>query len=227
MRPSLYHLVVFDFCDTLTNFQTGDGFVKYVVAKRNSRLRRIYLKFIPLLVQLRFFAVLSKLLPVTNLEKRANLLALRGLKYQYLDVLAQEFLENEIIPNYHPELMSRLKAHRHTGDILVVSSGGYDMYLRYFCKSAQIEYLNSTKIAFKGDRCLGRFDGPDCMEEQKVIELNKLIAEHQWSVDKMTVYSDSISDMPLFKMASSRFVISEGNSQAWAEDNGFNEIIVK
>ena len=67
----MYHLVVFDFCDTLTNFQTGDGFVKYVVAQRNSRLRRIYLKLIPLLVQLRFFAVLSKLLPVTNLDAPA------------------------------------------------------------------------------------------------------------------------------------------------------------
>lgn len=220
-------LVVFDFCDTITNFQTGDAFVRFVSEKHPSFFNKTVFILSSIFVKLRFFAILNKLSPKRNHVKRFHLWSLKGQTSQTIAACALAYFEQRIRPNYHAEIMDTLRNHVSAGDIVVVSSGGYDPYLTLFCKQEKIAFLNCTKIAFKNNKCLGVFDGPDCMFDQKVRELEILIQKHNWLFDERIVYSDSITDMPLFQWADQAYVVSKNKSQPWAVASKFHEIIIR
>lgn len=221
------NLVVFDFCDTITNFQTADAFIRFVNQKHPSSFSSFILKCAAFLIKMRFFAVLNKLFPKRNHLKRFYLLSLRGRTKKTIQTCAEQYFRQRIVPNYHDELITELKSCVANNHIVVVSSGGYDSYLSLFCAEERVPFLHSTKIAFKGEKCLGIFDGPDCMFEQKVFQLQELIRKHNLNFEKKIVYSDSSSDMPLFQWADEGFVVSKGKSQTWAAASNLNEIIIK
>lgn len=221
------NLVVFDFCDTITNFQTADAFIKYVNQKHPSFFNKFVFSMSAFLVKLRFFALLNKLFPKRNHVKRFHLWSLKGQKRSTIESCAQEFFQQRIMPNYHKKLITELRTCVNNGDIVVVSSGGYNVYLQLFCAQENISFLNCTKIAFSGDTCTGGFDGPDCMFEQKVVEIEDLIQKHNWRFNEKVVYSDSITDMPLFLWADQAYVVSKIKAQPWAAAGKFHEIIIK
>jgi len=220
-------LVVFDFCDTITNFQTGDAFVSFVNQKHPNKFNRFVFWLRRVLVKLRFFAILNKFFPKRNSVKRFYLWSLKGQSKDTTETCALEFFQKKIVPNYHQIIIEKVRCHVENNDFVVVSSGGYDLYLKHFCEQENIPYLNCTKIAFNGNNCSGVFDGPDCMFEQKVVEIERLIKDNNWQFREKVVYSDSITDMPLFLWADRSIVISKKHSQAWAVENNFEEIIIK
>jgi HAD superfamily phosphoserine phosphatase-like hydrolase len=221
------NLVVFDFCDTITNFQTADAFVRFVNQKNPTLYSSFILKLADLLIHLRFFAILNRIFPKRGHIKRFNLLSLRGRNRETIQTCAEQFFWQRIVPNYHDEIIRELRNCVANNQIVVVSSGGYDSYLKLFCAQESVPFLHSTEIAFKGEKCLGVFDGPDCMYEQKVVKLQELIKKHNLNFEKKIVYSDSASDMPLFQWADEGFVVSKGKSQKWAADANLKEIIIK
>jgi len=220
-------LVVFDFCDTITNFQTADGFIKFVHQSNPKGFGNRFVKLVKTLIKLRFFVLFNKLFPKKNVIKRCNLWSLRGLKKEQLEAQAKHFFESKIATNYQESILIKLREHVQNQDIVVISSGGYDLYLKYFCQKENIPFLHCTKIAFNKNTCRGRIDGEDCMFEQKVVEIEKLISENQLSYSQKVVYSDSITDMPLFLWADEAYVVSQNKSQDWVSKTSFHEIIIK
>jgi HAD superfamily phosphoserine phosphatase-like hydrolase len=220
------NLVVFDFCDTLTNFQTAGAYIKFVLKDRPRSFGALFYKFVGSLERLSFFVLVSKFYPQKNIAKRFKLLSLRGMSKHILDEYAKAFFHQVIRQNYNPTVIEKLRAAVLNEDHVVLSSGGYDLYLKYFCQEEGITYFTCTKVGFNGEKCTGRFDGKDCMNEQKVAEIEMLIERHCLVYEKKIVYSDSKSDLPLFVWADEGFVISKNRSQEWAKKLGYNEIIV-
>ena len=71
-------IALFDFCDTLVDFQTGDAFIDFIRENTNKKRAFIFEKFRLLLIKIKFFSVLSRLLPKNNWHKKLKLFQLKG-----------------------------------------------------------------------------------------------------------------------------------------------------
>jgi hypothetical protein len=67
------NLVIFDFCETIANFQTADAFVEFVLTKKPKSWRNFYYeKIISYLKKNYIIAICHKFFPKKNIEKRLN-----------------------------------------------------------------------------------------------------------------------------------------------------------
>ncbi len=214
-------VALFDFCETIANFQTADAYVRYVQshsAPTNTGIKLLY----NILNQLRVLGVVRRLIPKGSVDKRFILKQMKGRKYEEMDRLAEDYYNNRIKPNMIEPVVSELKRLQSEGYSIYVISAGYDIYLKYFVQDFKIDGLLSTKIEFKDGKCTGRFDGQDCMFEYKIDYINSEIkGDHaQW-----LAFSDSVTDLPMLELVGHPVVISKGKPQKWAERKGFKQII--
>jgi HAD superfamily hydrolase (TIGR01490 family) len=220
------NIVVFDFCETLTKFQTADRFVDFVLNDTNffysSFLNLVY----KVLIKLRFIAFVNKFKPKWNLSKRLYLLKLRGVSEQFVRQKAVNYLNEIILPGLNSEIYNKFKSHKDNGDLVIISSGGYEPYLSEFCKSEKIEKLFCTNIEFKNGIATGFILGSDCMFDTKVHLIEEFIKSANYNITDSIVYSDSKTDFPLLQWASKAYVISYNKSQMWPNEVGLNEIIL-
>jgi HAD superfamily phosphoserine phosphatase-like hydrolase len=224
MNNTKPNLVIYDFCETIVSIQTADRFINYCsdAINTNSFLTRLE-KF---LIKSRFFAIVNLIYPKLNLSKKINLLKIRNVSALQLNGLAIKYYEGVIKPNFNNIILERLQQDVKMKNIVLIISGGYDFYLKLFCEEFQINYLLSSKIKIMDSKASGFLDGKDCMFEQKVLQLNKLILDEKLDFENTIVYSDSITDLPLFNWAKERFVISYNKSQNWVKQHNFNELII-
>lgn len=216
-------VALFDFCETLVNFQTADAYVDFVREKiqdkRMLRIERIQ-NYLTRIKIVQFIEIITRYR--YSINKRIKLLQLRGLQLETLQTLAKDYYLDKIKPNFIPDLLDRLIKLRNEGYIVLLVSGGYDIYLRFFVDEYSLTGLISTRIGFKGNVCTGKFDGIDCLRDGKTILLNNYYS------DKPTysiAFSDSITDLPFLKWVDEGYVVSRNKSQKWAKDNQLNEII--
>lgn len=216
-------VVLFDFCETIVNFQTADAFVRYVQehsTPTNKGIRLLY----NLLNQSRILGVLRRLFPKASIDKRFILKQMKGRSEVEMDQLAKDFYEKKIRTNFIKPVVEELKRLQNEGHYCYIVSGGYDIYLKYFCKEFHTDGLLSTKIEFKNGVCTGNFDGQDCMFEYKIDYINSMLSgDHkQWMA-----YSDSITDLPMLEFVGFPIVISRNKPQKWAEKRNMKQLIWK
>jgi len=216
-------VALFDFCETLANFQTADPYVDYVRTKvGSSRMRRweVIKSFYDKSKCLQF--ALIKLFKNDSIGKSLKLYQLKGLEENLLGALARQYYLEVIKPNLITDMCTELVKLKNEGYKVYLVSGGYDLYLKYFVEDFKLDGFWCTKIAFKDGICSGLFEGKDCMREQKVIVLNKFFTQKPgYSIS----YSDSESDLPFLKWTTDCFVVSNKHSQEWAIKRGLKEII--
>lgn len=219
---SIKDIVIFDFCETLCNFQTADAFVDYVrgvigspaIQKRedlNLFLRKTRIASIAEIMTSHKLSVL----------KRLKLWQLKGVREEIVKECALGYYQDVVRPNLIESTLKILKEYQDKGCLIYLISGGYEQYLRYFVKEYEIDSLISSKISFSNGYCMGKLDGVDCVCNNKVkllkanldIKQNRIIAS----------YSDSKSDIPILSIANHPFVVSKKH-QVWAEREKFNEI---
>lgn len=218
-------LVVFDFCETLVNFQSADRFVDYVIEKEHYRKYRWLFQLNRILTRLRVLAVLSKIWPELNPSKRLKLLQIKGISEQKITQYAREFYDENVMPNLITPLYQLMQDHVNNGDYVMVISGGYAPYVKVFSEKHQIKGYFATEMAFSAGKVTGKFSGKDCLYGQKTVLLEQYLKDHPIQYTKKIAYSDSISDLPLLQWADEAFVISKGQSQPWAKQYRFKEII--
>lgn len=216
-------VALFDFCETIANFQTADAYVRYVQGHSvptNTGVRLLY----NILNQSRVLGIIRRLKPKGSIDKRFILKQMKGRTYEEMDRLAEDYYKNMIKPNMIAPVVSELKRLQSEGYAIYVISAGYDIYLKYFVQDFKIDGLLSTKIEFKNDLCTGLFNGQDCMFDYKINYINSMIkGDHsQW-----LAFSDSVTDLPMLELVGHPIVISRDKSQKWAEKKGFEQIIWK
>lgn len=218
-------IALFDFCETLANFQTADPYVDFVRAKvGTSRMKRWEIvKFLFNQSRLLQF-LLIKFSRNPSVGKSIKLYQLKGLREELLEELGFQYYREVIKPNLISETCEELLRLKREGFKIYIVSGGYNLYLKWFVEDFGIDDFLSTKIAFKDGVCCGRFEGKDCMREQKVKVLDIYFRQKPYySVS----YSDSESDLPFLRWSTTCYVVSKKHSQDWAKRMGMKEIIWK
>jgi HAD superfamily hydrolase (TIGR01490 family) len=219
--------VVFDFCETLVNLQSADAFVDFATQNERQKWRGFIRKLIGIFGVFKVFALVQKVFPEYSLEKRMRLFLLRGLSVEVLERRAQEFVDSVLVANENLALVERLKAHQQQGDVVGISSGGLRIYLTYWAVKNGISELDATDISFKNGYATGFISGADCMYEEKVNRLNHAL-KYTKSREGLfrVVYSDSLSDLPLFQWADEAWVVSYEKERNWVKINNFKEIVI-
>lgn len=216
-------IAFFDFCETLVDFQTADAFVDFVREKtqnqRMLKLQRLTTIFSWLKI-IRIFETLTR--HRLSINKQIILYQLKGFQHSQIDALAKSYYENRIRSNLILPLMDELKRLQNEHYEIVLVSGGYDIYLKYFAEEFSVNNVISSSIGFKNGVCTGRFESIDCLNDNKVVLLNQ---KYDRDAIYSVAFSDSRSDIPLFKWVNEGYVVSRNYPQRWAKKYKLNEII--
>lgn len=215
---------LFDFCETLVTFQTADAYVHYIRRKTGNR-RMILLDGLHRL--LKTFRVVNLAERITgnkrSINKRLVLYQLNGFSKQVLERYAKEYYQECIKPNLISKIHQMLLSRKRDGWKVMLVSGGYDLYLKYYVEEFKLDGVLSTSIGFdRKGKCTGQFNGNDCLNEEKVVRLNRMFPE---GIGYSESYSDSITDLPLLKWTDKGFVVLRKACQTWAKRYNLEEII--
>src|SRR6476620_266248 len=166
-------LVIFDFCETLVNFQSADRFVDFVIEKDNYHRYNWLAKLGKLLAKTRFLAVTNKFFPEFNASKRLKLLQVKGISRETVQRYAEAFYSGQIMPNIIKPIYELFEQHIKNGDYILVISGGYAPYIKLFSEKHNIKGYFATEMASSNEKLTGTFLGKDCLYGQKVILLEE------------------------------------------------------
>ena len=219
-------LAIFDFCETLIDYQTADKFVKYVLLDSKVKKSNFWMVASRFLSNKYFSIFVNKFFPKYNFGKRMVLLSLKGIKRDELETAASTY--NQIIQNNRiTPLFSKMKYHLKKNDHVIIISGGYDTYIKYFVKEHGLDYFCATKIKIKNDKCMGTFTSQDCMFDEKLKKVKEYINYKDLKFDRSIFYTDSKSDLKLMQWVDKGIVVSKNKPQQWASEFGFKELIWK
>lgn len=91
-------------------------------------------------------------------------------------------------------------------DDLIISASPYFL-LKEICGRLQIQYLIASSVNPE----TGTFEGDNCYGEEKLRKFRKVFPDAE--IDKF--YSDSVSDMPLAKIAHASYLVRKSKITSW------------
>lgn len=221
-------IAVYDFCQTLVDFETADEFVHFVTRKTRRRysdfietLRKVCIKF-KILTIMQMAANWLPSQPILN--KKLTLYELKGLSQKQLEHYAKEYYQTQIKPRLIKDIMETVKCNREKGYYLVIVSASYQPFLELFAEEFGFDLLITNRFAYRDDIFSGHIAEKDCYGVEKVNRFKRDCLK--WS-DKSEVlaYGDSVSDIPVLLYADKAFVISRDKPKEWSSIYGFEEII--
>lgn len=204
MQDKKEKIVFLDFCGTCVPFQSADRFVQFVIGNYATpaiRCRAILFKVLKKLRLVKGIEYLSKQ-KITG--KKLILFQIKGLSEKVLDKAAEQYFLQIIKPAFIPEIKDEIKAKQKDGYRIVIVSGGYDIYLKYFMAfiGGSIDDVLATPLIFTKGKFTGKM-GMDCMAENKITYIQKYFNQADiYSV----AYSDSLTDIPLFRWVDNAFL---------------------
>lgn len=217
-------VALFDFCETLVDFQTADSFVDFVRRKTfDKRMLRLE-KIQQLLCRSKILQLIDKITFYRfSINKRIKLYQLKGFTERELDGFAVEYYNVEIKNHFISNMLAKLKEFQNQGYTVGIVSGGYGIYERLFVKEFGVDFLLCSNLKM-GDNniCTGKMKGKDCLQNNKLTYLNEYFKKKpSFSV----AFTDSKSDLPFLRWATKGVVVSRHISQKWVLTNNFEEII--
>lgn len=224
--PINKQIVIFDFCETLVDFQTADAFVDYV--RNNLKLdiinrRESIGKWIR---SLRIVGYADALVFHQSILKRLKLWQLKGIPEKKMKELAAGYYNQQIKPHLIGDTLELLKKHQKEGCQIWLVSGGYGIYLNYFSQDYGIDQTISSDLEFRKGISTGKMKGLDCMRNSKVKLLYKNLTNTIDDYRIVASYSDSKTDVPILNVAEQGIVVSR-KPQSWVKKTKYKEIIWK
>ncbi|WP_259391409.1 HAD family hydrolase [Paenibacillus sp. 1011MAR3C5] len=122
----------------------------------------------------------------------------------------ERFYETVLKKHIFIEAMEELKTKKAEGyHILLVSASPY-AYMRFFKKIPYVDEVIGTNLAIEDGRYTNRVEGVNCKGEEKVVRIHNYLKSRSLLIDydQSCAYSDSLSDMPLFKLVKNRYLIN-------------------
>ncbi len=208
-------VALFDFCETISDFQTGDAFIYYVANHENSFKMNIK-KFLN-----------AKIVKLKRKFKKSYnckfyiMKLLKGMSKNKLETYALNYYEEEVRKHFIPEVIEKLLELKKQGYRIYIVSAGYDIYLKYFVEEFNLDGLMATKILFKENICCGCPDGKDCIGQHKITILNNFFKDEPIKDYDTIAYSDSPSDIPLLDYCKEAFVVTR-TEKSWVDNSGKN-----
>lgn len=216
-------IALFDFCETIANFQTADAFVKFVVTDLNYRSDRMYW-LQKTLEKSKVSSLLFKL--GFNCNKFLLLRQIKGLSKDIIIKEGQKYYDQIVSPNLIPEVITEIRRLQDEGYSLYIVSGGYDVYLHFFVEEYKFDGIICSSLRFTDGIFTGKLSKADCMGREKVRQLQDFFNCDDLKEIESVSYSDSISDLPLLSFSRNAVVVARRDN-SWRKKNHFNILLWK
>ncbi|GAD17793.1 HAD-IB family hydrolase [Helicobacter fennelliae] len=209
-------LALFDFCETLVDFQSAARYLELVAQKKTRhKLHNLYTK-----ISNKSKNILRKFIHLPP-KQQVRYEVLKGLSVSDAQCIAKEFVTNELLPRVNPKVIERLQYHQRNKHTIVIVSGGFEIYIKLFAQHFGITHVVAVALEECNGYLSGNIDGIHTMEHRKLYKLIECINVSEFDLQKSYAYSDCSSDIPLLSFVGHGIVIECGKDTQWANILGF------
>lgn len=212
-------IALFDFCETIVDFQTADAFCEFVKKYVHSnncewKLLRDFLNRTGLVKIVQLFY------KDEYINKKLLLKEINGISKCKMEDLGKLYYEKVIKKHFIVEILGELNRLKTKGYKIYIVSGGYDIYIKHMVREYGLDGYISTELLFKNGVFCGKYVGHDCLGKEKVNRLREYfrVTGDITKLDSYS-YSDSISDLPFLKFSKKGIVVSRKIEPTWVKEN--------
>ena len=202
-------LAIFDIDFTLTKKETLIEFYKFIMKKKPSLIRHMPRSL---------YAGILYIFKVYDLTKakEAFISFTDNVEGKELESIIKEFYEKILSKILYEDSIEMIKKLKKDGCKIILISASSEFYLKEFYNIKEVDKIIGTRYEFGNKKNRGKIIGFNCKGEEKVIRLKEFIEEEGLEVDfkESFMFSDSLSDSPLFKLVGHPYLINyKGKSQ--------------
>ncbi|MET3624122.1 HAD family hydrolase [Burkholderia ambifaria] len=194
-------VAAFDFDGTITTTDSFRHFVRYAVG--TPRFAWAGLRALPWIV-----AMKAGLLSRGDAKAKFAWFAFGPMGDDALDALARRFVDGYLPNLVRPDMLERVREHRARGHEVVLVSASPSLYLEKWAKTAGIDTVLATRLAFERGRFTGRLNGENCWGPQKVARLRGWWGNR--TPAKLFAYGDSRGDKEMAELANWAWIRGHG-----------------
>jgi HAD superfamily hydrolase (TIGR01490 family) len=186
---------IFDLDGTLIR---GDSYLSYLIRYlRRSPLRCFWALQLPLAVLLFYAGQRDN----TWLKVAFLRAVLGGLTRLQIDAWSETFLDHLMANSLRSDALVEIERRRRGSETLVLASASPDIYVVPLARRLGFDYVVCTRVAWdERGRLSGALDGPNCYGATKR-DMVAALLKNLSPVDKISVYTDHHSDLPLLQSA--------------------------
>ncbi|WP_392486342.1 HAD-IB family hydrolase [Haloimpatiens sp. FM7315] len=196
-------LAIFDVDYTLTKRETAMEFMFFMMKK--------YPKFL-----LHFpKSVISALLYAIGIYKAGTakekfLGFIDGIEEERMKKLAKEFYAKRLSKILYKDAIDTIRKLKSEGYRIILISASAEFYLNELYNIKEVDYVMGTRFEIKDGVHRRKIIGENCKGEEKVKRLEEYTKKEGIEVDFKNSYmfSDSLSDLPLFKLVGHPYLIN-------------------
>lgn len=196
-------LAIFDVDYTLTKRETLFEFYLFMVKKKPKLLF-----YIPK-------GLASGLLYLSGMTdagyaKLSFMKFIKNIHEDEIKTLVSEFYEKRLSKIFYTDAIDTLKRLKSEGFKIYLISASAEFYLNELYNIKEVDKVIGTKFKFTDGYYTGEIIGENNKGEEKVKRLLEVLKEENIEVDFKSshMYSDSLSDMPIFKLVGHPFLIN-------------------
>lgn len=219
MKPA----ALFDLDNTITRLDTILYFIPYVLWRRKRALWRL-LYYLPMAL-LRAARIISN-----ERMKRVTSSLFTGISEARADELSLQFVEDVIMKKrlYYAEALAAIQRHKENGDMLILISASYELYVRHIANALGFDDYIGTQLWRHGTTITGNLYGKNCRGKEKTHRLYAKPYARDIDYRHSYAYSDSHTDMPMFMLVKYRVAVNpDRRLKQLAKDHGIEAVTWK
>lgn len=196
-------LAIFDVDYTLTKKETLVQFYIFML-KKNPK----YIKHIFRVIKASVFYVLK--IYSFKETKESYMSFIEGIKKEDMEMLTKEFYEKRLSKIFYKDALDTMKKFKDKGYKIYLISASPELYLKELYNIDVVDKVIGTKIICIDGKYGDKIDGENCKGEEKVKRLMEEIKIENIEVDfkESYMFSDSLSDLPLFNLVGHPYLIN-------------------
>lgn len=196
-------LAIFDVDFTMTKKETFIEFYKFMI-KRDPKL---FLKLPNVLFSGLLYAL--KLVPLKN-TKEKFISFIDGIKEDDMQEHVKEFYKKRLSKILYKDAIDTIKEKKKEGCKIYLISASAEFYLNELYNIKEVDKVIGTRFLCEKGEHKSRMEGENCKGEEKVKRLMEELKKENIEVDfkNSYMYSDSLSDLPLFNLVGNPYLIN-------------------
>jgi HAD superfamily hydrolase (TIGR01490 family) len=196
-------LAIFDVDYTLTKSETLFEFYIFMLKKNPSLIFYMPKSFGSAI--LFFFGLLD-----AASAKRSFLDFIKKFHEKEIDQYVKQFYEKRLSKIFYIDAINTLKKLKGEGYKIYLISASAEFYLKELYNIKEVDKVIGTRFKFENGHYTGEIIGENNKGEEKVKRLLEEIKKENIEVDfkESYMYSDSLSDLPLFKLVGHPYLIN-------------------
>jgi len=201
-------LAIFDVDYTLTSKETLGEFLKFMIKKDPGLFLHV-----PKSLGAAFLYTIG----VFSAQKaKEHFLAfVDGIEEEKLQELVKEFYETSLIKIFYSDAIDMIRKLKAEGCKVILISASAEFYLNELYGIEEVDKIIGTKFKVVNGKQTRIIDGENCKGDAKVVRLMEYLKEEKMDVDFKNSYmfSDSLSDSPLFHLVGHPYLINYKKKQ--------------